>query len=671
MTPPLPPSFRVPPSSLLPHDPMTANLLAQAFALHQAGRFAEAAKGYRRVIAERPDAADALHLLGVAMLRLENPEDSARLIARAVRLVPTLTEGWYNLSMALQTLKRDDEAIAALRRAVGLRSGFVLALHRLGFLLEAKGCREEAEAAFREALPHDPGASWLLLPLGHVVLEQGRTTEAKALLRRALALTPAYPEALNTLARTAFEERRPEEALVLYRRALAASPDLLPAMDGLARTYYAMGRKRDALETNWRCRAVHYSNLPQRPAPAADSDAIFDRIDAAVSAHTDPTDSTIYIHARTGALGHVFTEPSAIRSCRERPYERVILLGQPRRMFPKTNPSIFDVAMRGVTYVETEDYGILGLSWRNSGIFKRGRTGYVLLDHNYVIREAFLNLRRGIPREQPELTANELERGRAVARRMGIPEDAPVVVLHLREAGFHSLVTQFSYRDATPSHYYPALRYLVRQGVFVVRVGDTSMTPLPDFGPQVIDAPFSAHYDPIIELYFINRCHFMISSLSGPHELARVFKRPILTLNTPICSIDAPEAPGLLAFKKYVDISGGTERLMGFREILERDLHDTYSTHELFRKRVRVEELSAHEILAATREMMEFVNRPLPPPSSLQDAFAAVVEAEHQRAEGDWKRAIRHLNWFGYAVPQARISEEYCFYHPDFLDPIR
>ncbi|WP_109117471.1 TIGR04372 family glycosyltransferase [Azospirillum sp. TSO22-1] len=650
---------------------MTSTSLAHAFAFHQAGRLAEAEAAYRRLLIEQPAESDALHLLGVVMSRLERVEDSARLIARAVRLVPTLAEGWYHLGMALQALERAEEAIAALRRAVSLRPGFVLALHRLGFLLESDGQRGAAEAVFREALAHDRSAAWLFLPLGHVLQEDGRTAEAEAFLKRALALEPAYPEALNALARAVYDQNHLEKAAVLYRRALASSPGLLSAMDGLGRTCHALGLGRKALEISWRCRAVHYGNLPPRPGPAADYDAILDRIDAAVSAHADPTDSTIYIHARTGALGHVFTEPSAVRSCRERPYERVIMLGQPRRLFPKINPRIFDVAMRGVTYVETIDYDVLNLSWRNNGAFVRGRTGYLLYDHHYVIREVFRNLRRGDTRAHVDLTAEEMEHGHAAARRMGIPEDARVVVLHLREAGFHSLVTQFSYRDATASHYHAALRYLVRQGFFVVRVGDTSMTPLPDFGPQVIDAPFSPFYDPIAEPYFIRRCHFMISSLSGPHELARGFKRPILTLNVPICSVDFPEAPGLLAFKKYMDVSGTVPRPMSFREILERDLHDTYSTYDLIRKKVQVEELSAHEILAVTREMVEFMDRGLHTDSlssPVQSAFMTVAEAENRRAEGDWKRASRNLDWFGYATPLSRISEEYCFYHPDFLD---
>lgn len=647
---------------------MTNTSFAQAIALHQGGCFTEAAGIYRRLLVDCPGQSDALHLFGVAMLRLDQAEAGVRLISRALRLAPTFAEGWYSLSMALQHLKRDDEAIGALRRAADLRPDFVLALYRLGFLLEGLGERDEAEAVFRKGLRHESTASWLWLPLGYVVLEQGRSGEAESILRRALALTPDHAEVLSTLARVAFVQRRLEESIGLYHRALAVSPDLLPATDGLGQAYHALGRSREALETSWRCRAVHYNNLPQRPGPPAGLNAILDRIDAAVSAHADPTDSTIYINVRTGSLGHVFAEPSGVRSCRNRPYERVILLVQPRSTFPKINPCNFDIGMRGVTCIETDDYDVLSLSWRNNGIFERKRTGYLLLDHHYVFREMFRNLRRGDCREAVELTAEEKETGRAVARRMGIPEDAPVVVLHMREAGFHSHVTQFSYRNTTPSRYHAALRYLVRRGFFVVRVGDASMTPLPDFGPQVIDLPFSPHYHPIVEPYFIERCQFMISSLSGPHELARVFRRPILTLNSPICSADAPESPGLLAFKRYLDVSGGTARPMGFQEILERDLHNTYSTYDLDRRKVRVEELSPHEILAVTREMVEFLEHAPPPPSLVQRAFMAVAETEQQRAEADWKRVVRNLDWFGYAAPEARISEEYCFYNPDFLN---
>ena len=47
----------------------TAQFLSTAYAAHQAGKLAEAVRGYRRVLKAAPDQPDALHLLGIALLQ--------------------------------------------------------------------------------------------------------------------------------------------------------------------------------------------------------------------------------------------------------------------------------------------------------------------------------------------------------------------------------------------------------------------------------------------------------------------------------------------------------------------------------------------------------------------------------------------------------------------------
>jgi putative glycosyltransferase (TIGR04372 family) len=222
-----------------------------------------------------------------------------------------------------------------------------------------------------------------------------------------------------------------------------------------------------------------------------------------------------------------------------------------------------------------------------------------------------------------------------------------------------------TFRNVTVSNYIPAIRHLVARGFHVIRIGDATMTRLPDLGPRVIDAPFRADYDPLVEPYFIARCDFMVTCNSGPCSLARAFGRPCLVLNAPINPTFIPETFELVAFKKYIDLSGGGERALSYAEILERGLQDIYSTSGFDDNQIDLRELSAGELLAITKEMVEgAADRG----ATAEDAvFHALSETEHARRMADPAARVRMQDWFGYTLPTGRISQAYCGMYPAFL----
>ena len=84
---------------------------------HQAGRIAEAEKIYREVLNQRPNQADALHLLGVIALQVSRFDDAVDLISRAVELMPDLPAARNNLGVGLKSQGKLDEAIEQYQRA--------------------------------------------------------------------------------------------------------------------------------------------------------------------------------------------------------------------------------------------------------------------------------------------------------------------------------------------------------------------------------------------------------------------------------------------------------------------------------------------------------------------------------------------------------------------------
>jgi hypothetical protein len=133
--------------------------LQSAIEHHQAGRLAEAETIYRQILLHQPNHADALHLLGVATLQFDRPDEALELISKAIEINPTAAEYQNNLGNVLVRMDRYDQAVGAFGRAVDLRPDYPKALSNLGNALRATGQHEAALAAFRRTLALSPGYS--------------------------------------------------------------------------------------------------------------------------------------------------------------------------------------------------------------------------------------------------------------------------------------------------------------------------------------------------------------------------------------------------------------------------------------------------------------------------------------------------------------------------------
>src|SRR5687767_7710984 len=87
---------------------------------HRAGRLAEAEAIYRQILAQRPDHAKALEMLGVLSLQRDEPRAAVELLERATSLSPHDPHAWINLGEAYRGIARDDRAVDALQRAIAL-----------------------------------------------------------------------------------------------------------------------------------------------------------------------------------------------------------------------------------------------------------------------------------------------------------------------------------------------------------------------------------------------------------------------------------------------------------------------------------------------------------------------------------------------------------------------
>ena len=157
---------------------------------HQAGRLADAERVYRQILAQQPDHADALHLLGVLVGQRGQLDAAVELIRRAIAICSTDAFYYGNLGNTLKIAGQLDQAIASYRHAIRIKPDYADAHHNLGVALRLKGQLDEAIAASRQAIRLRPDFADAHSNLGSTLRDMGQHDQAIASHRRAVQLKP-------------------------------------------------------------------------------------------------------------------------------------------------------------------------------------------------------------------------------------------------------------------------------------------------------------------------------------------------------------------------------------------------------------------------------------------------------------------------------------------------
>src|ERR1700733_11939510 len=126
----------MPEASLGGMPPMNAELTT-ALQLHQAGRYADAARCYQELLTREPENAEALHLFGVMHHQCGHSNRAVELIGRAAALRPDAAAFRANLAEAYRGLGDHERAIDACRIALRLKPLYPEAANNLGLALQA------------------------------------------------------------------------------------------------------------------------------------------------------------------------------------------------------------------------------------------------------------------------------------------------------------------------------------------------------------------------------------------------------------------------------------------------------------------------------------------------------------------------------------------------------
>ena len=200
-------------------------MLEDLIQLHQAGRLDEAERGYRELLAEQPDDAEALHLLGILRAQRGDLKEAYGLVQRASGLAPENPACRHTLGEMYLSEGRLEEAQQAYDQARQLNPNLASAHSGLGQVAFLRGDLDAAEGHFRVALRADENDVQALTGLGNVAQARGDAVRALQLLTQAAELAPGDAMIQTSYARAMLDQGIVDFAARALDNALAAKPD--------------------------------------------------------------------------------------------------------------------------------------------------------------------------------------------------------------------------------------------------------------------------------------------------------------------------------------------------------------------------------------------------------------------------------------------------------------
>ncbi|MFH0998667.1 MAG: tetratricopeptide repeat protein [Pseudomonadota bacterium] len=222
-------------------------LMVEAVRRHQSGHFQEAVAIYERVLAAKPDHADALHLSGVAAHQTGRHETAVQLIQNAVKISPKIPMFYYNLGAACHALDNYETAIQHYQKALSLNPDYAEVFSNMGNSFKSSGKIEEAITCYQEAIRLKPDFADAYNNLGTAYNCLRQYHDALVCFEKTLLLNPSCVEVLHNIGNVYKDQSQLSEAVLWYQKALTLQPGHPEGNNNLGHVLQSQGKVREAV----------------------------------------------------------------------------------------------------------------------------------------------------------------------------------------------------------------------------------------------------------------------------------------------------------------------------------------------------------------------------------------------------------------------------------------
>lgn len=334
-------------------------------------------------------------------------------------------------------------------------------------------------------------------------------------------------------------------------------------------------------------------------------------------------------------------------------------------LMPRINKALYDMLLRNVKVKFVDNMQRAFLFHMDSAdktkqrILQKDENVYVCMHPIYLRDKLIRSLRVSKPSWFLQLNDEDHARGQQLKDELGMPRDAKVVTLHVRESGYLPGMKYHSYRDADIENYIPAINFLIDKGYYVVRLGDPSMKNIFIESDKFIDAAHLLQGRDFLDVYAIAISSFYVGIPSGPYTLARVMGKPILSTNSILNNFEWGFAKDIWMPKKYFY----KDELMNYRSMAKLLPLNMTTTKAYTAESIRLEENTSDELLAAVEEMHNCI-------SGCGNQERKLVHKKFMSMNREIAKTIRKagFSYYGKALSDMQISNSFLNINPGFFE---
>lgn len=610
--------------------------MIQAARMHrQAGRLGEAEVLLSQVLKHDPRSGRALHELGLTLTAAGRLPEAAKTLALASHLAPTEPDRHADLAAACNALGDRNSARRHARNAVSLAPAREDLILQLGRIWQSWDLLDDAERWLRRAIALKCPYAEAQVLLGYVWCKAGRLSEAIRITGDVTRESPAYTLAYQVLAAALTEFGAPmQEVMEALKVVAERHPDQPQVVVPVVQYLRDIGDETEAQRLA--------TDLINRQMEAAEKDEI-----GRFGIRILYPDSLV---SRIGEFAFQLDLYVKMQKLGWIPPFVTILAATPETI---VNRSLLDCWRPYVTVIDDPDEVARLEPLKNRIAYN---PVYVRLPDGIAVSKnrAYHTVQEEWQRQGREpllrLSQAQLDHGREGLRSLGIPEEAWFVCLHVREGGYlkEAPNSAESARNADVMTYLPAVEEIVRRGGWVVRIGDPSVTPLPQMA-QVVDYALTSARSGEMDVFLVASARFLLGTTSGMFAVAMAFGTPSA------CANFFPPGERLYTntdvYMPKLLRERATGRLLSFEECLSMPLALTYDSRRVSEMGLDVVDTEPEDIRLLVDEMLRRWDGGMPytaDDEALQRRWKDLIGPYSRgdvgsRVARDWLMRHRHL----------------------------
>jgi tetratricopeptide (TPR) repeat protein len=536
---------------------LNKNILDLANTLSNQGRVQEAIILFEQVLKSEPENADICFKLGQCYSNLSQPEISIPFYTQAITLNPKWSVPYLYLALSQKNL-------ALIQKN---QNNFDDAIRNLNLSINLKPCPD----AFCE--------------LGEIFSRLNKLEDAANAYEQAINVQPDHIKALFCLKDILVRLDRKDEANDVFEKALTLKPDDVENHENLCGAIWVKSNTAElnstaGKEAEFRAKFAHNHQL---------SDIEIRFVSPGIVKGVGPI---CYLDAyiKSIILGWAPTNNLVLLARVDQVVNLCLLSYWSRYIVIITDP----LAIKRLSPISRclEDMVNWGININGKFTYIESAIGQVQRQWELEGRAPLLNI-----------SDSDSNKGWQSLFDHGIPPGSWFVCLHVRDGNYWHEDTDSpeSYRNANINSYISAIETITKKGGWVIRVGDSKTTALPEMD-NFFDYSCSSLKSDWMDVFLCSSCRFFLGTMSGLYLVPHTFGVPcVLTNWLPVTAMPRSKHD-LFILKLLYSIRG--DRLLSFEEGISADLAKCATKQDFENLEIKIIDNSPDDIKDLVLEML-------------------------------------------------------------------